>query len=433
VSAAQQSSPAPPAAPPGQPAPASTAGARRKRRVRALAALFLVVLICAGAWFAWWWVVGRIEVSTDNAYVGGNVVQVSPQISGTVTRVFADDTQLVNAGDVLVRVDPTDYELQLSAAQAALADAVRSVRALYANTGQARATVAGRQADFRRARFELAAAQAAMDRAQSELTRREALAARNFVSPENVQAARTALDAAIAQRDAARAAVAQGETAITAAGEQLRAAAGLVDRVSVVQHPRVLAAAEKVREAYLALQRTSILAPVSGYVAKRSVQLGQRVAPGAALMALIPADQLWVDANFKEAQLEDVRIGQPVSLRSDLYGSSVTYRGRVVGLAMGTGSAFALLPAQNATGNWIKVVQRLPVRVSLDPGEIAAHPLRIGLSMVATIDTSDRSGDVLARSPERKGYETRVFDVSTDEADALIERIVADNLAAERP
>ena len=425
----------PSSAPPSEPrsGQAAAPSGRRRARVRALATLLLAVLVCAGAWGAWWWLIGRLQVSTDNAYVGGNVVQVSPQVGGTVTRVLADDTQLVHAGDVLVRLDPSDYELQFSAAKAALADTVRSVRALYANTGQARASVAGRRADVRRARSELAAAQAAMDRAQSELTRREALAARNFVSPEAVQTARTALDAATAQRDAARAAVAQGETAITAAGEQLRAAAGLVDRVSVTEHPRVLAAADKVRETHLSLGRTSILAPVTGYVAKRSVQLGQRVAPGAALMALIPADQLWVDANFKEAQLEDVRIGQPVSLRSDIYGSSVEYRGRVVGLAMGTGSAFSLLPAQNATGNWIKVVQRLPVRIALDPAEIAAHPLRIGLSMRATVDTSDRSGDVLATSAARKGYETRVFDASRHEVDALIERIIAENLAADGP
>jgi membrane fusion protein (multidrug efflux system) len=427
--AAQPASGAPTAA-----SPAPTPPPRRRRaRVRALSALLLVVVVCAGAWAVWWELVGRVRVSTDNAYVGGNVVQVTPQITGTVTRVFSDDTQLVEAGDELVRLDPTDYELQLAGARAALADAVRTVRALYANTGQARAAVAGRQADSRRARFELAAAQAALDKAQSELVRREALAARNFVSPESVQSARTALDAAIAQRDAARAALAQGETAVTAAGEQLRAAAGLVDSVTVTRHPRVVAAATKVREAHLALGRTSILAPVGGYVAKRSVQVGQRVAPGNALMALIPADQLWVDANFKEAQLEHVRIGQQVSLKSDLYGSSVAYKGRVVGLAMGTGSAFALLPAQNATGNWIKVVQRVPVRVALDPGELAAHPLRIGLSMEATIDTTDRSGDVLARSPARKGFETGVYDDRSDAADALIERIIAENLGSDRP
>lgn len=407
---------------------------RRNGRRRAIASILLLAVLAGCAWAGWWWLFGRGSVSTDNAYVGGNVVPVTPQVAGTVTRVTADDTQLVREGDLLVQLDDADYRVQLASAQAALADAVRGVRALHANTGQARASVAGREADLRRARFELAAAQAALERMRAELARREALADRNFVSPENVQTARTALDAALAQRDAAQAAVAQAETAITAASEQLRAAAGLVDRVPLERHPRVLEAAARVREAHLAIARTRILAPVGGYVARRSVQIGQRVAPGAALMAVIPPDQLWVDANFKEAQLEHVRIGQPVTLRSDLYGSSVTYRGRVVGLSMGTGSAFALLPAQNATGNWIKVMQRVPVRVALDPAQLAANPLRIGLSMRATIDTVDRSGDVLARAPTNGGgYRTDVYDGQAREADALIARIVAENLGQPRP
>ena len=410
------------------------AARRRRNRRRALGVVALVVLVAgAGAW-AWWWLFGRASVSTDNAYVGGNVVQVTPQVAGTVTLVAADDTQLVRAGDVLVRLDDTDFGVQLASAQAALGDAVRGVRALHANSGQARASVAGREADLQRARFEVAAAEAALEKARSELTRREALAERNFVSPESVQTARTAVEAAAAHRDAAKAAASQAATAITAASEQLRAASGLIDRIPVERHPRVLEAAARVREAFLAAARTRILAPVTGYVARRSVQVGQRVAPGAALMAVIPADQLWVDANFKESQLEHVRIGQPVTLQADLYGASVSYRGRVVGLSMGTGSAFALLPAQNATGNWIKIVQRLPVRIALDPAELAANPLRIGLSMRATIDIADRSGAVLAGTRATAGgYSTSVFDVNAREADALIERVIAENLGGSRP
>jgi len=414
--------------------PNGSAVQRRNGRRRAIAAILVLAALAGCGWAGWWWLFGGNSVSTENAYVGGNVVPVTPQVAGTVTRVAADDTQLVREGDLLVQLDDTDYRVQLASAQAALADAVRGVRALHANTGQARASVAGREADLRRAHFELAAAQAALDKARAELARRETLADRNFVSPENVQGARTAVEAALAQRDAARAAVAQAETAITAAAEQLRAAAGLVDRVPLERHPRVLEAASRVREAHLATARTRILAPVSGYVARRSVQIGQRVAPGTALMAVIPADQLWVDANFKESQLEHVRIGQPATLRSDLYGASVTYRGRVVGLSMGTGGAFALLPAQNATGNWIKVLQRVPVRIALDPGELAANPLRIGLSMRATVDTLDRSGDVLARTASRgDGYRTAVYDGQAREADESIARIVAENLGSARP
>jgi len=411
----------------------AAAESRRRARRRAFAGIALVVVFGACVGYAWWWFFGRMWVSTDNAYVGGNVVQVTPQVAGTVTLVAADDTQLVRAGDVLVRLDDADFDLQLASAEAALADTVRAVRALHANTGQARASVAGRQADLRRTRFELAAAEAALEKARSELARREALALKNFVSPEAVETARTAVDAALAHRDAAKAAVAQAATAITAANEQLRAAAGLVDRLPIERHPRVLEAAARVREAFLAKARTRILAPVTGYVARRSVQVGQRVAPGAALMAVIPADQLWVDANFKESQLEHVRIGQPVTLQADLYGSSVSYRGRVVGLSMGTGSAFALLPAQNATGNWIKIVQRLPVRVALDPAQLAENPLRIGLSMHATIDTSDRSGAVLAGAPPSDaGYRTTVYDEQARAADALIARVIAENLGTDR-
>ena len=419
---------------PNQPDRSDFAARRRRNRRRALAAIALIVVVAGGGSLAWWWIFGRASVSTDNAYVGGNVVQVTPQVAGTVTMVAADDTQLVRAGDVLVRLDDTDFTVQLASAQAALGDAVRGVRALHANTGQARASVAGREADLQRARFELAGAEAALEKARSELSRREALAERNFVSPESVQTARTAVEAAVAHRDAAKAAISQAATAITAASEQLRAAAGLIDRIPVERHPRVLEAAARVREAFLAAARTRILAPVGGYVARRSVQVGQRVAPGAALMAVIPAEQLWVDANFKESQLEHVRIGQPVTLQADLYGSSVSYRGRVVGLSMGTGAAFALLPAQNATGNWIKIVQRLPVRIALDPAELAANPLRIGLSMRATIDTADRSGAVLAGTPAiAGGYSTSVFDAQAREADALIERVIAENLGNSRP
>jgi membrane fusion protein (multidrug efflux system) len=429
----------PTASPSGQPgastATASPAAAvpprRHGKRRRALTVFAVIIIAVAAAVYSWWWFIGRFAVSTDNAYVGGNVVQVTTQMPGTVTRVAADDTQLVRTGDLLVQLDDADARVQLTRAQAALGDAVRGVRVLQANAEQAKAAVAGREADLRRAHFELVAAQAAVEKARSELSRRDALAARNFVSPEAVQTARTALNAAVAQRDAAGAAVTQARTAIVAAREQARAAKGLVDRVDIERHPRVQAAASQVRDAFLAVARTRIVAPVNGYVARRNVQVGQRAQPGAAMMAIVPADQLWVDANFKESQLEDVRIGQSVKLHSDLYGSNVIFDGKVIGLAMGTGAAFALLPAQNATGNWIKIVQRLPVRVALDAKQLAAHPLRIGLSMHAEIDIRDRSGDVLApQTGPREGYRTDVFDSQAKQAEELIARVIAENLGA---
>ncbi|HTT36267.1 MAG TPA: efflux RND transporter periplasmic adaptor subunit [Burkholderiales bacterium] len=413
---------------------AGVRGANGRRRARALLTILSLAAIAGLSTAGYWFAYGRYHESTDNAYVGGNVVQVTPQVAGTVVSINADDTQFVRQGAPLVQLDPADYQVQLSAAEAELADAVRSVRGLYANSDQARASLVASEAELQRQRYEVARAQAEADRARAEYRRREELAAQGFVSPENVQNAKAALDAAAAQLDGAKAAVDQAQAAIVRSREQLRAAAGLVDNVSAQSHPRVLTAASKVKEAYLAMARSTVPAPTSGYVAKRAVQVGQRVSPGTALMAVIPAEQLWVDANFKEGQLENVRIGQPVSLTADLYGGGVVYHGRVVGLAAGTGSAFSLLPAQNATGNWIKIVQRLPVRIALDPAELAAHPLRIGLSMRATVDTHDRSGDVLARKPaEGPAYATDVYAEQAQAADALIDKIILANLARPHP
>jgi len=405
-----------------------------RRRVRALVTILGVAATIGASATGYWLVYGRYHASTDDAYVGGNVVQVTPQVAGTVVSINADDTQFVKQGALLVQLDPADFQVQLAAAEAELADAVRSVRGLYANTDQARASLVASEAELQRQRYEVARTQAEADRARAEYRRREELAAQGFVSPENVQNAKAALDAAVAQLDGAKAAVDQAQAAIVRSREQLRAAAGLVDNVNAQSHPRVLTAASKVKEAYLAVARSAVPAPTSGYVAKRSVQVGQRVSPGMALMAVVPADQLWVDANFKEGQLEHVRIGQPVALTADLYGSDVAFRGRVVGLAAGTGSAFSLLPAQNATGNWIRIVQRVPVRIALDPAQLAAHPLRIGLSMRADVDTHDRSGDVLARKPaEGPAYATDVYVEQARDADALIDKIILTNLARTHP
>lgn len=398
------------------------------KRYRALLLLALLFTTIATAVGSYWFLYGRWHVTTDNAYVGGNVVQVTPQISGTVVSVLADDTDLVAEGQPLVRLDDADAQVQLQLAEANLADAVRAVRGLYANDSQSRAVVAQRSADLDRTRFDAERAETAVRQARDEYRRREVLFQKKFISSETLQTAQTALDAAIAQRDAAQAAVVQAQAAVRQAHEQRTGAEVLIDNTSIETHPRVAAAAAKVKEAYLALARTTIVAPVRGYVAKRNVQVGQRLAPGAALMAVIPLDELWVDANFKESELEHVRIGQPVTLEADLYGHDVEYHGQIVGLAPGTGGAFALLPPQNATGNWIKIVQRVPVRITLDPKALEQHPLRVGLSMQVNVDTHQRQGTVLAAEPnQQERYTTPVFDAQARAADALIARVIDAN------
>jgi membrane fusion protein (multidrug efflux system) len=363
--------------------------------------LFLLVLLFAAAgaaWAAWWHTVGRFYESTDNAYVAGNLVEVTPQVAGTVIAIGADDTDRVQAGQMLVRLDPADAQVALDQAEAELARAVREVRTLYANNLALGANVRVREAE--------------LQRAEEGLARRTRLAEKGMVTREDFENA--------------RATVAAARASLAAAREQLSSNRTLTDRVRVEEHPNVLRAAARVRAAYLALKRVEIPAPVGGYVARRSVQVGQRVAPGAPLMAIVPLEQLWVDANFKEVQLREMRIGQPVRLSADLYGSKVEYRGRIAGLAAGTGGAFALLPPQNATGNWIKVVQRLPVRIALDPEELRKHPLRIGLSMKAEVEIRDTSGVQLASAPRGgTAYATQAFAAPATEAEARVRAIIA--------
>lgn len=334
----------------------------------------LLLFIAAGiAYGIWWALVGRYAESTDDAYVGGNVVQITPQIAGTVLAIAADDTEFVTAGQTLVELDKSDGKVALERAETELARAVRQVRNLMAGTAEQEANVALRRTDVSKAREDVA--------------RRERAAPSGAVSLEEVQHARDALVSASAGVDAAE--------------KTLAAQRMLVDRTTVATHPDVLAAAARVREAYLAFARTSVPAPVSGYVARRNVQVGQRVAPGAALMTVVPLEQVWVDANFKEVQLNALRIGQPVTLTADLYGGDVIYHGKVAGFGAGTGSAFALLPPQNATGNWIKIVQRVPVRIALDGQELARNPLQLGLSMQVKVDTHARDGERLPRQARK--------------------------------
>jgi len=343
-----------------------------RRRPLLLGLAVAVALAAAGAG-GWWWTSARHFEGTDDAYVAGDVVTVSPRISGSVLSVRADDTEMVRAGDALVDLDPADARVALDAAEAELARAVRNVRQLFATRDALQASVQTREADLSKAREDLA--------------RRQKLAGNGAVSAEEVEHARSAVRAAEAQ--------------LANVNQQLAATSVLIEGTSVDSHPDVKRAAASVEAAALALARTSIVASVDGQIAKRTVQVGVHVEAGTPLLAVIPLAHLWVDANFKESQLDRLRIGQPVTLSADLWGSKVEYHGRVVGLGAGTGGAFALLPAQNASGNWIKVVQRVPVRVSLDPQQLAEHPLRVGLSMQVDVDVSDQSGAQLASVGQR--------------------------------
>ncbi|QID17970.1 HlyD family efflux transporter periplasmic adaptor subunit [Nitrogeniibacter mangrovi] len=407
------------------PTPPAPNGKRRRRALVALALGFATIGVGVAAW---WFLIGQYRVVTDNAYVGGNVIQITPQTAGTVVAVQADDTDLVDSGADLVVLDDADARIALQAAEAALGEAVRSVRGLYAGTGQSRAVVAQRQADLERARQEATRADAELKRSRDDLARKQALFDDHFISADALQSVRTATQAAEAASAAAHAAVSEARSAVVQAQEQQTGADVLVDNTSLDRHPRVAAAAAKVREAYLALARTHVRSPERGHVARRTAQVGERVSPGEVLMAVVPDEQMWVDANFKETELENVRIGQPVHLRSDLWGSDVVYDGKVVGLSPGTGGAFAVLPPQNASGNWIKIVQRLPVRIALDPKQLAAHPLRVGLSMRVEVDTHRRNGDMLARTPRTGSvHETDIYARQSQAADALIARVIGAN------
>ena len=379
----------------------------KSRRKLWLAIASGAVILVGAAYGAYWATVLRYSQSTDDAYVNGNVVQITPQISGTVVSIGADDTQFVKAGQPLVRLDQADAKVALDQAEAQLAKTVREVRNLFATTAQLQAAVEVRQTD--------------LATAQNDFARREQLGKSGAVSGEELQHARDAVKAA--------------QSALLAAQQQLVANRARVDRTTLEDHPDVRNAAAAVRNAYLNYARTVLPAPVSGFVARRNVQLGQRVGPGAALMAVVPLDQVWVDANFKEPQLAGMRIGQPVTLTADLYGNSIRYHGKVAGFGAGTGSAFSLLPAQNATGNWIKIVQRVPVRVALDPHELATNPLQIGLTMKAEVNVRDETG---ARLPQlasnNVAYSTDVFHSTDESADARVQAIIAanDSAAAEK-
>jgi membrane fusion protein, multidrug efflux system len=373
------------------------------QRMKILAGLVIVLVLAGLLWFGYWLVYGRWHVSTDDAYVKGNIVTVTPQVNGTVVSITTDDTDYVHRGQVLVRLDPTDARAALARAEANLAQTVRQVRQLYTNVTQLEARID--------------AESATLAQAKRDYDRNRGLRKVNGVSEETLQHSQAAYRTDSATLDATRA--------------QLHSAQAAVQGTTLTNHPLVKQAEAQMRDAWLALARTRIVAPVGGFVANRDVQLGERVAPGQALMAVVPLDDVWVDANFKETELDHVRIGQPVELTSDLYGGSVTFKGHVVGLDPGTGGVFALLPPQNATGNWIKVVQRLPVRIALDDSQLQKYPLQLGLSMNVNVSTHDRSGRRLARAPAtRTGQTTPVYALESKGVDAAIARIVAANAGA---
>ena len=373
---------------------------KKGKRKGALIVLTLLFIIIAVAYGIYWFMVLRHVEETDDAYVAGNQVQIMAQVSGSVTKVWHDNTDYVKQGDVLVTLDPTDAQQAFEKAQTQLASSVRQTRQLMINSRQYQANIEVKKT--------------ALAQAQSDLNRRVPLGSANLIGREELQHSRDAVASAQAQLDVAV--------------QQYNANQAMILGTRLEDQPAVQQAATEVRNAWLALQRTKIISPISGYVSRRAVQPGAQISPTTALMAVVPATGLWVDANFKETQLAHMRIGQTATVISDFYGDEVKYAGKVVGLDMGTGSAFSLLPAQNATGNWIKVVQRLPVRIELDAKQLADHPLRIGLSSLVTVDTTNRDGQVLAsQARSTPAYESNAREISLEPVNTLINNIVQAN------
>jgi membrane fusion protein (multidrug efflux system) len=381
-----------------EPATESAATPNQKRR-RGLLLLAVVVLLAGSAWFAWWYLHARWYVSTEDAYAGATVVQVTSEVAGTVRTIHPRETEWVKAGQPLIELDPADARIAMDAALADLGATVRQVRGSYPQTGRLQAQIAARETDLARAR--------------DDYRRRQSIAAGGAVSTEELAHAREV--------------VAGAEAALRSAREDLNVALAQTGGIEASRHPQVMRAIARVREAALALERTRITAPVNGVVARKGAQLGQRVNAGTPLLAIVEIDDAWVDANFKEVQLRRMRIGQPVELRSDLYGDDVVYHGRIKGFSPGTGAAFALLPAQNASGNWIKIVQRVPVRIALDPQELAEHPLRVGLSMHAEVDLHDQGGTVVAEPSSAVAATMADRPERDEQTEAMVARVIAEN------
>jgi len=367
--------------------PTTTAKQKAKRK-KLFAGLAGGVALIGGGYGTMNALVWSKHAVTDNAYVGADVAQVTSQLAAPVSAVLVEDTRQVHRGDVLVRLDDTDAKIAVANAEANLATAIRKVQGLHATDNGLAAQIAARAADQGKAAAAVVAAEADLQKASIDLQRRQAVASTGAVSQDELTSVRTAYNNASAALRAAQAAQAQAAAARNAAVGDRNANLAMIANVTVDNNPEVLAARAALAQAEVDLQRTIIRAPIDGVVTRRQVQVGQRVQPGAMLMTVVPVQAAYVDANFKEVELKKVKPGQPVKLTSDLYGDDVVFHGKVTGFSGGTGAAFALVPAQNATGNWIKVVQRLPTRIALDPKELAAHPLRVGLSMNVDVNVS---------------------------------------------
>lgn len=373
---------------------------KKRQRKNALILLTLFFIAIGVGWSLYWFLVLRHYESTDNAYVAGNQVQIQSQISGSVMTVNVDNTDFVKSGEVLVELDPRDAELSLDKAKTALANSVRQSHQQIVNSRQYQANIDMKKSE--------------LVRLQNDLKRREVLGSSNLIGKEELQHAREA--------------VVSARAALEVAIEQLNANNAIVLDTPLAKQPAVEQAATEVRNAWLALQRTKIVSPVDGYVSRRSVQVGSQITTATPLMAIVPSQGMWIDANFKETQLADMRIGQPAKVTLDFYGKDIVFNGTVVGLDMGTGSAFSLLPSQNATGNWIKVVQRLPVRIALEPIQLEKYPLRIGLSTEVTVDTLNKDGKVLSKDMRSApAYHTSALAIDMSPADKIVTEIINNN------
>ncbi len=375
--------------------PTAPANAKRKPTLLIIAAVFITIAVLYALYY---FLIVQFREETDDAYVNGNLVYINTQVSGTVVNLGADDTQSVKAGQMLVTLEGADSSVGLANAKASLAQSVRQTRQQYRSSDESSAVVSQRQTD--------------LAKVTDDLNRRMQLAGTDALTGEDLAHA--------------RAAVATAKDALIVAQKQLESSQASIEGTTLRQHPAVLQARAQFVQAYLASQRNVIPSPIEGYVARRAVQIGQRVTSGTNLMAIVPLNALWIDANLKETQLRNVRIGQPVTVKADVYGGGVTYHGKVAGIAAGTGGAFSLLQPQNAAGNWIKVVQRVPVRIALDPKDLAKHPLRIGMSTLVNIDTHNRDGSVLTSLPIANiPMTTPVFDQQLKDANAKADEIIA--------
>ena len=381
---------------------AADAQNQRKRKLGLTIAIGLFLLIGL-AWAAYWFLYARFHETTENAYVSGNMVMVNAQTVGTVEAIMADENQEIKAGQVLLKLNPTDAQVALSQAQAQLAQATRQIQNAFNNAGVAIAR--------------LSQAASAVRTAQDAVNRRAKLVPTGAVSKEEYDQALNALK--------------QAQAAYKTANEQNKTASAQIAGTTTLNHPAIEAAKAAFRSAYINNKRLAVLAPIDGVVAKRSVQVGQQISPGVPLMTIVAANQVWVEANYKETQLANLRVGQPVELEADVYGSSVKFKGTVQGIGIGTGSSFSVLPAQNATGNWIKIVQRVPVRVNLDPEQLKQHPLRVGMSMHVSVDTNDRNGAVLGAvtgTQAPANLQTNVYAQDEAEANQVADQIIQQNL-----